>query len=385
MSVADRPYKVYKGRGKGSDSGSVAVPEAPPERRGAIELPPPGAPPPIEPPRFRWWRGGDTPGWRPTRGEPRGTRFWVTVAVVIVLALVGGWLLLGLLAVRSSIVQANARLDPRARAALAPSGGILTDPSTIMILGVDEHANSDTIQLMRFDPQRQLLATLSVPRDLRVSIPGYGDDKINAAYAQGGPALSIRTVSDYTGLPVDHVMIVGFNGLVQMVDAVGGITVDNPENMRSIFGGKLYKFPKGRIDLDGQSALAYSRIRKNILNPSDSDVTRGQHQQLVIQALRAKVASPAGILRLRGVASSLNGNLATDLGLGQFLQLGYLDLRASTRLRCNLGGTPAPIDGQDVLIPDGSGNRRVIAEFLGKAPVVPATSRSMFAPQCRLS
>ena len=384
MLVSDRPYKTYKGGKVKPDKrgGSVAVPEAPPERRGAIELPAPGAPPPIEPPRFRWWKKGDAPGWRPTRREPRSLKFWVIAILVVVLVLLAGWLSLGLLAVRSSVSQANDRLDPRARAALSPSGSILTDPTTILLMGVDNHANSDTLQVMRFDPNRQLEATMAIPRDLRVNVPGYGDQKINSAYATGGPALAIKTVADYTGLPIDHVMIIDFSGLEKVVDAVGGITIDNPENMRSIFDGKLYKFPKGRITLNGADALAYARIRKNILNPSDSDVSRGQHQQMVIQAIRSKLASPGGLFRLRTVATSLGGAFSTDLSLWQMMQLAYLDARSSTKLRCNLGGTPAPLDGQDVLIPDGAGNRRVLGEFLGTAAVEPAASRSMFAAQC---
>jgi LCP family protein required for cell wall assembly len=302
---------------------------------------------------------------------------------VIVLVLVLGWLTLGLLAVRSSVSQANERLDPRARAVLAPSGALLTDPTTLLLIGVDDQANSDTLQLLRFDPNRQLQATLAIPRDLRVNVPGYGDEKINAAYAAGGSALAIRTVAEYTGLPVEHVMVIDFDGLEQVVDAVGGIEVDNPGNIRSVFGAELYTFPKGPLKLNGEEALAYARVRKNILNPSDSDVSRGQRQQAVISALRAKAASPSGLLRLRNVATSLGGAFATDLTLWQFLQLGYLDARASTKLRCNLGGTPAPLDGQDVLIPDGAGNRRVLGEFLGNAAVQPAASRSVFAAQCR--
>ncbi len=386
--MSDRPYTTYKGgkvKPDGKAGGNVSVPSAPPERRGAIELPPPGAPPPIEPPRFRWWKRGDGPGWRPTRSQPRSLKFWVITIVIVVLVLLIGWLTLGMLAVRSSVSQANDRLDPRARAALSPSGSILTDPTTILLLGVDAYANSDTLQVMRFDPNRQLESTLAIPRDLRVNVPGYGDEKINAAYAAGGPALAIKTVADYTGLPIDHVMIIDFNGLEKVVDAVGGITVDNPGNMRSIFDGELYKFPKGRIALNGADALAYARIRKNILNPSDSDVSRGQRQQMVIQALRAKIVSPGGLLRLRTVAGSLGGAFSTDLTMGQMLQLGYLDARASTRLRCNLGGSPAPLDGQDMLIPDGAGNRRVLGEFLGHQAVQPAASRSMFAAQCRVS
>jgi LCP family protein required for cell wall assembly len=281
------------------------------------------------------------------------------------------------------VTQANERLDPRARAALAPAGALLAEPTTILLIGVDDQANSDTLQVLRFDPARQLQSTLAIPRDLRVNVPGYGDDKINAAYAAGGSALAIKTVSEYTGLPIEHVMVIDFEGLEQVVDAVGGITVDNPGNIRSVFGAELYTFPKGRITLNGAEALAYARVRKNILNPADSDVSRGQRQQAVIQALRAKVASPGGLLRLRNVATSLGGTFATDLTLWQFLQLGYLDARASRKLRCNLGGTPAPLDGQDMLIPDGAGNRRVLGEFLGNAAVQPAASRSIFAAKCR--
>jgi hypothetical protein len=88
--VSDRPYKTYKGGKVKPDKrgASVAVPEAPPERRGAIELPPPGAPPPIEPPRFRWWKKGDGPGWRPTRREPRSLKFWIITILVIVIVFV---------------------------------------------------------------------------------------------------------------------------------------------------------------------------------------------------------------------------------------------------------------------------------------------------------
>ena len=380
--MSDRPYKKYQG-GKADPKEEfgefTAAPVAAPERRGAIELPAAGTPPPIVPPRFRF---RSRPGWRPRRRQPLSLKFWVIAIAAIVLFLLLAWLTLGLLAVRSSISQANDRLDPRARAALSPSGSILSDPTAILVMGVDAHANSDTLQVIRFDPKQQLVATLAIPRDLRVAVPGYGDTKINAAYAGGGAALAIQAVSAYTGLQIDHVVVIDFNGLIGLVDAVGGITIDNPHNIRSIFDATLVKFPAGTITLNGTEALAYSRVRKNILNPSDSDVSRGQRQQAVIQALRSKLLSPGGILRLRSVAGSLNGAFATDLTFGQLFQLGYVDQRASSRLRCNLGGTPAPMDGQDMLIPDGAGNRRVLGEFLGNQAVQPPASRSMFAAQC---
>ena len=376
--MTDRPYKRYRG-GAEEVKPDLSVIIATPERRGAIELPAPGAPPPIVPPRLRK-RGG----WKPRARRPRSLRFWTIAAVIVAVVLVIGWLALGLLAARSSIMQANDRLDPRARSMLAPHAGpILNDPTAVLVIGVDNQGNSDTLQVLRFDPAQKLIATLAIPRDLRVSVPGYGESKINAAYAAGGSPLAIQTIAEYTGLVIDHVVVIDFTGAIGLVDAVGGITIDNPTALRSVFEAKLIKFPAGQIKLNGEEALAYSRVRKNLLDASDSDVSRGQRQQIVIQAIRSRLVSPGGILRLRTVAGSLGGAIATDLTLGQILELGWVDQRSARRLRCNLGGTPAPLDEQDMLLPDGAGNHRVLAEFLGEQAIQPPASRSMFAAACR--
>ena len=375
--MTERPYKKFRVE----PDAPIRIPVIdPPERRGAIELPPAlRAPPPINTPRLR----GSSP-WLPRRGEPNSLRLTIVAGILLVLLLLSGWLTLGLLAVRTSMAQANGRLDPRARAALSlGTGSIVSSPTAVLIIGVDEQANSDTLQVMRFDPDQELIATLSIPRDLRVSVPGYGDEKINAAYAAGGAALAIQTVQNYTGLRIEHVIVVDFTGLVGLVDAVGGITIDNPHALRSVFDGKDVRFREGRLDLDGANALAYARVRKNALSASDSDVSRGGRQQAVIQALRAKILSGDGFLRLRTVGGALGGAFATDLTLSEVLELGWVDQRTSRRLDCNLGGTPAPLDGQDMLIPDGAGNRRVLGEFLGDQAVQLPPTRSMFAAVCR--
>src|SRR5207249_4472074 len=94
----------------------------------------------------------------------------------------------------------------------------LSSPTDILLLGTD-HANqtghesanrSDSIMLLRTDPSRHRLSYLSIPRDLRVPIPGLGDQKVNAAMQSGGPALAIKTIQDYTGLPINHVIVVDF-------------------------------------------------------------------------------------------------------------------------------------------------------------------------------
>ena len=109
-------------------------------------------------------------------------------------------------------------------------------PTTILVLGTDggdragrESANrSDSIMLMRTDPASGRLAYLSIPRDLQVDIPEYGVAKINAASQVGGPALSLRTVKDLTGLPVNHIVFVDFARFAELIDAVGGIDITFP-------------------------------------------------------------------------------------------------------------------------------------------------------------
>ena len=125
------------------------------------------------------------------------------------------------------------------------------------------------------------LPFLSIPRDLRVEIPGYGTSKINAANQIGGPALTLATVKRLTGLPIDHVVVVDFDGFKELIDAVGGIEVNVPKAMLSNKFDCPYKptrcdewegwrFEKGQQHMDGRRALVYSRIRTNQLDPSDT-------------------------------------------------------------------------------------------------------------------
>src|SRR5262249_34133046 len=155
----------------------------------------------------------------------------------------------------------------------------------------DEH--SDSLMLLRTDPGAHRLIYLSLPRDLRAEIPGYGASKINAAMQLGGPKLAVRTVESFTGLPINHVVIVDFSNFVKLIDAVGGTAVNVRENILSTRFASPYptaargeqwqgwRFHKGMTHMNGHTALISSRIRENRLNPSDSDISRGVHQQQV--------------------------------------------------------------------------------------------------------
>lgn len=243
---------------------------------------------------------------------------------------------------------------------------------------------SDSLLLLRTDPGKHRLSYLSIPRDLRVDVPGYGSEKINAANQFGGPALTLATVREVTGLPINHVVVVDFDGFNDLIDALGGIDVKVPKRILSNKFDCPYKparcrewegwrFEKGTRHMDGRRALVYSRIRTNRLDPSDTDISRAGRQQAVAEAVGDKIASFGTYIRLPFVGDSLAAPLATDLSAWELAQLGWVRFRAdaSSSLHCRLGGEPATIDGESVLL-GSEDNVAVVSMFLGRsAPLAP--------------
>jgi LCP family protein required for cell wall assembly len=311
----------------------------------------------------------------------------VTLAALGILFLLALWIGYGYWQFRGSLDAANKRVDASTRAALVPGGSLLSDPSTTLVLGSDRRATtgsgrSDSILLVRVDPARNRIAQLSIPRDLRVTIPGHGDDRINVAYALGGPALAIRTVQALTGIPINHVLLVDFSGFRDLVDALGGVTLDNPEKIISnSFDGHPWRFGRGRLQLDGRHALAYARVRENTANPADNDITRGLRQQRVLQSIAHALASPKTLFHLPSVGRSIGKPLTTDLSANDVLELGWREMRVSTTLHCHLGGTITSVGGASELI-GGDENRRVILAVLGTSAPVAARPGDTFAAGC---
>lgn len=387
MARGDKPYRVYRGgRVKGK------VPTLPRPERGSSStngrgrLPDGTARSPKRRRRFGW-----------------GRRIGLALGLLVVLMIV--WAVASYLAVRSSVSEANGRLDRGTRAVLAPQDGMLLGkPTTILLLGTD-HANradrqsarrSDSIMVVRTDPKRGRLAYLSIPRDLRVDVPGLGPAKINAAFQVGGPALAARTVRSFTGLPINHIAIVDFGSFRDLVDAIGGIDIDVPAPIVSNkFDCPLdtqaecdrwpgWRFGRGQQHMNGRRALVYARIRENKLNPAESDITRGERQQAVLSAITDKLTSPGTALRLPFIGDDLLTPLTTDLGTGQFAQLAWLRFRApeSRTLHCRLGGEGQSIGGQSFIVPTEE-NRNVIAMFTGaSAPQPPLPGSGPYGPGC---
>jgi polyisoprenyl-teichoic acid--peptidoglycan teichoic acid transferase len=379
----EKPYKVYRG-------GRVRGPARPLRD-------------PQEPEKARDGRDRKAKVQRPRRPRRWRRTILLTLVVLVVLALV--WALLGYLAIRRGVNASNERLSEPARAALAaPNGSILTNATHTLVLGADSGGTradrqgtgrADSIMLIRSDPDDNRIAYLSIPRDLRVEIPGRGTDKINASYAYGGPGLAIQTVQALTGLDVHHVVVVDFGTFKEVIDAVGGITIQNPKPVLSnpfdcpfrgaerCAGFRGWRFRQGEIHLDGRRALIYSRIRKNQLDPTESDITRGERQQRVIQGLTDKIVGLYGYLHMPFIGDDLVRPMTTDLSANELLQLAWVRRRAadSKTLRCRLGGD-AVNGGGSSYIQSSEDNALVIAMITGRAaPQLPPPGR-LFAPGC---
>ena len=251
------------------------------------------------------------------------------------------WAVGSYLALRSGADAANKRLEkryPTAKAALVPQSGlVLTHPSVTLLLGTDHSSKirerngferSDSIMLLRTDPGKGRLNYLSIPRDLRVNVPGHGYDKINSAFQLGGPALTIKTVRGFTDVEVNHVVVVDFDAFTKVIDKVGGVEINVPG---PILSNKFdcpyatqarcdrwqgWRFAKGVQHMDGRRARVYSRIRENKLNPGESDVTRTERQQAVIQALLSKLTSAGVLAKLPFIGDDVMKPLTTDFSAG---------------------------------------------------------------------
>jgi len=410
----DKPYRVYRGgrsRGpikplppltpSGSSGPATSRPglEDPPAEPLGNGRPPPYATTTVEPEvRPQELPRRERPP-RPPRKRRRAVR-WIAGILIVLLLLVVGWGIAGYFALRHGVAQANERLPKSAEAALAPqNGSLLSNPTNILLLGTDSGpgrdgpGRSDSIVLVHTDPDHHTISMLSIPRDLRVDIPGQGPDKINAAYAYGGAALAIRTVENLTGLPVNHVAIVDFAAFSDLIDALGGVTVDVPRRIVSNRFDCPYKtkaqcdrwpgwqFRKGKQTLDGKRALIYSRIRENTLDPSETDVTREGRQQAVVSAMTGKLVGFQGYLRMPLIGADVMKPLATDLTTGELMRLGWVKFRASTTVRCHLGGDPQEIDGIFYLV-GSEANVSVIGMATGKTAPQPPAPGSPFAPGC---
>ena len=203
---------------------------------------------------------------------------------------------------------------------------------------------SDTIMILHI-PSSGSPVLISVPRDSWVDIPGYGDNKINAAYSFGGPQLLVKTVQNATGLRIDHYMEIGFGGFVSVVNDVGGVRMCIVAPLHDVASG--VNLNKGCQTLSGGEALAYVRDRHDF---ADQDLQRVQDQRLLLKALLSKLTSAGVLLNPFDsipAADSAAATLSVDKGTS-LLQL----VEAAFALR-HPETTTVPIANSNYVTPNG--------------------------------
>ncbi|EHY93142.1 putative transcriptional regulator [Staphylococcus saprophyticus subsp. saprophyticus KACC 16562] len=196
------------------------------------------------------------------------------------------------------------------------------DPFTIALFGVDSNAErnangggqrSDTIMVLSVNPEKKTTEIVSIPRDTQADIVGKGTtEKINHAYAYGGPDMAVKSLEKLLNVPIDHYATIDMDGMQDMIDTVGGITVTS----NATFSYDGYQFTEGeRSKMDGKEAMAFIRSRKE--DGAGGDFGRQERQQLVIQGLANKLTSVSSITHFNSLMNHVEDNVKTDLSVGE--------------------------------------------------------------------
>ena len=258
----------------------------------------------------------------------------------------------------------------------------------ILLLGIDEREDqygpwrTDTMIVLTIDPENNTAGMLSIPRDLWVTIPDYGEDRINTAHYTGdlkkhpggGPALAIKTVQYNLGIPIHYYVRVNFGGFVEAIDTIGGVDIyvekeiDDPLYPDSAFGYDPLYIPAGQQHMDGELALKYARTRHG-----GSDFDRLRRQQQVIMAVRDKVLRlgmlPDLLPKLPGLLKTLGDSVQTDLQPDEMLNLVQLASKIdeehikTATIDSSMTEPTTRYNGAQVLIPSRDEIRAVVDEI----------------------
>lgn len=246
----------------------------------------------------------------------------IVVAAIVVLCLGGAGAAFAFYQGISDKLHAG--VDPALRDALVATD-MAGEPFYVLLMGVDgssereasaeyegDQFRSDSIMLTRIDPQKKQVTLVSIHRDTLVDMGEYGQNKINAAHAIGGPSFAVETISDFAGVDISHYAEINFDGFKEIVDALGGVEVDVPMEIDDdMAGGHL---DAGLQTLDGDQALILCRARHAYDDYGDGDSYRAANQRLVLAAIAKKLLS-SDVATMANTISSLSGYVTTDLGI----------------------------------------------------------------------
>jgi LCP family protein required for cell wall assembly len=265
--------------------------------------------------------------------------------------------------------------------------GITRSEAAALHLGTADYGKprTDTMMLVHISANADAVTVVSLPRDTLATIPAYKGKpahqaKLNAAYEQGGAPLMVKTVTQLTGVPIDHYVEINFNGFLKMVDAVGGVEVCLASPMKDKKSG--LNLPAGRQTITGPQSLAYVRAR--YVDPS-ADLGRMKRQQKFVASIVKKATSVGTLLnpvKLNGFLSAVAGSITTDSGLGQDQLLALADRLKGTN-PANVAFMTVPIAGDkrmahlgDVLLWDPTKSAQLFSAIRKDTPIVPPTTKT---------
>lgn len=254
--------------------------------------------------------------------------------------------------------------------------------TTILVLGSDARpssskepgaggpSRSDTMLLMRVGGG--VNTRLSIPRDTVVDIPGHGRGKINGAYAYGGAALAVRTVEQFMGIKINHLIEVNFQNFPDLIDAMGGVKytggcVVSRINGGFSNGGYTLRLKNGTTTIDGKQALALARTRKNLCNKREDDTTRARRQQKLLSSMKSRVLSPSGFIRGPFIGWNVPQAIKTDMSAPTLLGVFGALSTSGTAAPQVLKATPVTLAGGELALSVSDGQRIAARRrFLGK-------------------
>jgi LCP family protein required for cell wall assembly len=227
----------------------------------------------------------------------------------------------------------------------------------------DEYGRSDTLMVLHVNPDARFASVLSLPRDLRVQIPGHGTNKINAAYARGGPALAIRTVESVTGIDLDHYANVDFDAFRELTTALGGIYVDVDRHYYTPDGEtwEWLNLHPGYQRLAGEDALDYVRFRHDL----NADFGRIERQQRFLRAAKEQAFAWDLAFKVPELVRLVSRNVETTLGSGDILKLAWwgIQIRQERVRQITLEAGTQEIGGGSYVIASDRAIRTAVADL----------------------
>ncbi|MCR6112263.1 LCP family protein [Bacillus sp. A301a_S52] len=223
------------------------------------------------------------------------------------------------------------------------------EPVSFLLLGVDAEESTsgrtDTMMVITVNPDDESMRMVSIPRDTLMEIPGLGkQDKVNHAFAFGGPDMAISAIENYLDIPIDYFLTVNMDGFQEMVDALGGVTVQNELD----FSQNGHEFNQGELFLNGDQALAYARMRKE--DPR-GDLGRNERQRQIVNSMIKEGAQLSSITRAESILDALGNNIMTNLTFDNMISLQQNYMSATRNQETlELTGTGDMIDGVWYLI-----------------------------------